>query len=60
MPTVEAKSFFIEQEILETDFANKLITARGFDLGFDDLSRKERRIPRKVIKNMTTTVVAVM
>ena len=52
------KSCFVEQAVLEADFANRLRTARG--LGFEDLSRKERRIPRDVRKKMTITVVAVM
>ncbi len=37
-----------------------LRTARGLGLGFDDLSRKCSRIPRKVRKKMTVKVVKVM
>lgn len=37
-----------------------LTTARGLGLGFVDLSRKESRIPRKIRKNITATIVAVV
>lgn len=49
-----------EQAVLEADFADRFRTARGFGFGFDDLSRKESRIPRNVRKKMTAAVVAVM
>lgn len=49
-----------EQTVLEADFADRFRTARGLGFGFDDLSRKASRIPRKVRKKITATVVEVM
>jgi hypothetical protein len=54
------KSCLAEQTAMGNGFAVRLRTARGRDFGFDDLSRSEILIPRKVRKKATTMVVVVM
>lgn len=54
------KSWFEEQNVPEAVFAKRLCTARGLGLGFEDLSRRETRIPRNVRKKTTTNVIVVM
>jgi len=50
---------FAELIVLDADFAPRLRTALGRDLGFDDLSRKESRIPKNVRKMMTKETVTI-
>jgi len=50
---------FAQLIVLDADFAPMLRTALGRDLGFDDLSRKESRIPRNVRKKMTKETVTI-
>jgi hypothetical protein len=53
-----AGSIFAD-ELQESDLLKRLRTARGLCLGWGDFSKKEIRIPAKVMKKMTTSVVAV-
>lgn len=60
MHLVRSKLYLAEQAVVVIFLAVRERTARGRGFTFDVLSRKGRRIPRKVMKNERKTVIRVV